>query len=41
MLTDDDIFLITNDNYKSQKEKTYGYKWVGNDGFFIDVKWKR
>lgn len=40
MLMDSDIFLITNDNYKSQEEKTYGYKWVGNEGFFIDVKWK-
>lgn len=40
MLMDNDIFLITNDNYKSQEEKTYGYKWLDNDGFFIDVKWK-
>jgi hypothetical protein len=40
MLTNSDIFLITNDNYKSQEEKTYGYKWFGNEGFFIDVKWK-
>lgn len=40
MLMDSDIFLITNDNYKSQEEKTYGYKWLDNDGFFIDVKWK-
>ena len=40
MLVDSDIFLITNDNYKSQEEKTYGYKWVSNEGFFIDVNWK-
>ena len=40
MLMSSDIFLITNDNYKSQEEKTYGYKWVGNEGFFIDVNWK-
>lgn len=36
---DSDIFLITNDNYRSQEEKTYGYKWVSNEGFFIDVSW--
>jgi len=39
MLMDSDIFLITNDNYRSQEEKTYGYKWVSNEGFFIDVSW--
>ena len=37
MLIANDIFIIDNNNFKQQKTQTYGYKWLGNEGFFINV----
>jgi len=37
MLTDNEIFIITNENFKQQKTQVYGYKWLDNEGFFINV----